>query len=91
MQVQRTRGRSQGQTEIHGEGLRKEMSADRGGEEGPGREDGGAMGLSGDARKGRGSLEGEIGKGKHEKRARWRGKERGRGVRPDAVRWRRRI
>ena len=50
-----------GQTEIRGEGLRKEMSADRGGEEGPGWEDGGAMGLSGDARKGRGSLDREIG------------------------------
>ena len=42
--MQRTRGRSQGQMEIRGEGLRKEMSTDRGGEEGPGRDDGGAMG-----------------------------------------------
>ena len=92
MQVQLTRGRSQGQTEIRGEGLRKEMSADRGGEEGRGREDGGAMGgLSGDARKGGGSLDREIGKGKQEKRARRRGKERGRGARPEAVRWRRKI
>ena len=47
--MQRTRGRSQGQTKIRAEGLRKEMSADRGGEEGPGREDGGTMGLTGDA------------------------------------------
>ena len=67
------------------------MSTDRGGEEGPGWEDGGAMGLSEDAWKGRGSLDGEIGKGKQEKWARRRGKERGRGARPDAVRWRRKI
>ena len=41
--------------------------------------------------KGGESLDGEIGKGKQEKRAQRRGKERGRGARPEAVRWRRKI